>query len=187
MTKEALELTQLSLSDFLIRRDQERFSQFQEHLESLGVVPKGDILIIGPGLNLEEVGVLESHPQFDQTTSITWAGPSNLVLNFVLENFQKKHCFIPLKGAPSWGHYFDLHPEAKFDTIIQVGTCRIRFEAIQEFSSHLHPQGKLYISGDYLDRKFSKGQLPPGYSLEILPLSPTPTYGSYQGVIVEKL
>jgi len=165
------------------------FERYQEHVKKLEVTARGDVLIIGPGL--QEIGLIEPAISRGDVRSLTLIGENPISLEPILTICRENHP-IPLEASSlSLGMFFDFNPSKTFDTIMYLGRPKsLHFEELlRELATHLNPMGGAYLTMNYFP------DLPPvptipGCQLEILPeMPPNPNYddlGRYLGVVLHK-
>ena len=162
--------------------------RFREHIKPLNIEAKGDVLIIGPGELMEEVALIEPEIAAGQVSSVTMIGSNPVLFGRVIETAGRYNTRFERDGI-SWGQHFDANKNLLYDVIIYIGTISPHLqEKLKEFSAHLRPKGRLYLTVNGLPPH----ELPElnHCRVKVIPNIPTnPNYDLipvYFGVVVEK-
>jgi hypothetical protein len=160
--------------------------QYQNHLAPLNIQARGDVLVIGAGVLIEEVACIEDAIADGSVKSITLVGTAETPLVDTIRNA------YPTTIQVIGGFYSDLFeggPQEKFDTILFINIPMESPESnLPDLASYLRPHGHLYltINGDPPDVPFTVE----GSVVTIIDRIPTnPNYrgiGGHYGVDVWK-
>lgn len=161
---------------------------FREHVAPLKIEAKGEVLIIGPGLFAEEVALIEPQIAAGLVERVVMIDTNRTFAQTVIERAREYDTEFNIYPTSIYS-YFGSNKTAEFDTIIFIGTVsRHLSEKIDELSTHLRSDGRLYLSvNGRLPRKLSELE---GCRVEVIPdIPPNPNYDwvpNYFGVVVKK-
>lgn len=166
------------------------FSRFKDHVSQLDIQARGKVLVIGPGVQLEEVALIEPQVVEGIVSAIQVLGANPFATVNLQEAWLIDHPKVLLAvDSSSYGHFFDARPGITFDTILFIGAPLYKpLDTFKELASHLNPAGKLFLTVN--------GRVPTepidaaGCVMKILPkIQANPNYDmapGYYGVIIQK-
>ena len=133
------------------------FSAFQEHVEELEIKARGNVLIIGAGVWLEELAIIEEDITNAQVTNVDMIGNPALFASQILKAYNQNYS-VPLHiSGLSYGQWLDARPDHRYDTIIYIGSpLKHPDKACDYLADHLSPSGNLYIT----DNSFRVPEIP---------------------------
>lgn len=180
----------LPLGEEVLRITDGLFDRYRKHVETLDIEARGNVLIVGPGMFLEEVAVIEPEivkGNIDSMTLIRVSSPFLQAMYELCEPLRDYPIEVPVASF-SYGHYFDRNPLAKFDTILRIGKPGLEYEELQSMVGKLNPSGKLYMTVNALppDEPF----VVEGCDIDVIPdIVSNPNYDyspGYFGIVVTK-
>lgn len=171
--------------------DESHLSKYRKHLEPLGIKAKGDVLIIGAGPLMEEIGVIEQDMANGDVRGIHLVGGDCFATLEMLQclwpsNYPKISRFEP----SSYQQFFQSKPDLSFDTIMFIGILLFQpAKTLSDLATRLNRGGRLYATVNYRNSLPASLEIP-NCDVRIIPKIPThPNYDiipNYYGVVVNK-
>jgi hypothetical protein len=170
---------------------EQKIARYKEHVNPLNIKAKGDVLIIGAGVDMEEIGVIEQEIVKGEINNICLiGGECFIMLDGLLSMLPNNYPKISNKRS-TYQNFFVDNPNVNFDTIMFLGTHSLHNETVTELASHLNKEGKLYFTVNYIAEEEVPTQIKvANCKVNVLPSIPSnPNYNwvpNYYGVVVEK-
>lgn len=170
--------------------DESHLSRYKKHLEPLGIKAKGDVLIIGAGPLMEEIGVIEQEIANGGIRGIYLVGGDCFATLEMLQSLWPSNYPKISRSGLSYQQFFESKPDLSFDTIMFIGAPLLQTaKTLSNLASRLNHGGRLYATVNYRNSLPASLKIPNCDTHVIFEIPTNPNYDwipNYYGVVVSK-